>query len=184
MFLLPYAIIQCRDALEFARIVQFAREHIDSTFFQGCSTNDLVCRWFVETQGLNQKLCVRLDPESKQNKAGWDTESFYREMYPHVRRVNLEEYDTYACYADILIRRRLGFKNKIGQMSKEIEENEVENNTKYYAYLEELRQVGFINMFEAVPYLQKDFPELQNDRKQAESILLSWMEYTERSEAQ
>ncbi len=46
---------------------------------------------------------------------------------------------------------------------------------KYYVFLEKLRESGEINMHGAVPYLQKEFPELAGDRSRARKILLAWM---------
>ena len=46
---------------------------------------------------------------------------------------------------------------------------------RYYEYLEQLRLSGKINMFDAVPYLQETFPELQEDRPLAKKVLTSWM---------
>ena len=46
---------------------------------------------------------------------------------------------------------------------------------KYFAYLEELRESGKTNMMGAVPYLQRDFPELSHDRARAHEILTAWM---------
>lgn len=44
---------------------------------------------------------------------------------------------------------------------------------KYFAYLEQLRQSGETNMFGAVPYLQREFPELSKEKSQ--QILTAWM---------
>lgn len=46
--------------------------------------------------------------------------------------------------------------------------------TRYFEYLDELRESGETNMFGAVPYLMKEFPELTE--KEAKNILLAWME--------
>ena len=46
---------------------------------------------------------------------------------------------------------------------------------KYFDYLEQLRQSGETNMFGAVLYLQREFPELSGDTKQAGKILKEWM---------
>lgn len=46
---------------------------------------------------------------------------------------------------------------------------------KYFDYLDRLRQSGKTNMLGAVPYLQKEFPELL-DRDQAVQILQAWMD--------
>lgn len=53
---------------------------------------------------------------------------------------------------------------------------------KYFVYLDDLRESGEINMFEAVPYLQQAFPELASDRPRARKILLAWMTHCEESE--
>lgn len=45
---------------------------------------------------------------------------------------------------------------------------------KYFEYLDRLRQSGETNMFGAVPYLQKEFPELC-EKKKAIQILQAWM---------
>lgn len=50
------------------------------------------------------------------------------------------------------------------------------DNKKYFDYLEELRESGAVNMSGAVPYLQRQFPELGFDINRARSILLEWME--------
>ena len=47
--------------------------------------------------------------------------------------------------------------------------------TKYFEYLDHLRESGVTNMFGAVPYLQQEFPELSFDRAQAVYILRQWM---------
>ena len=46
---------------------------------------------------------------------------------------------------------------------------------KYFDYLDQLRQSGETNMFGAVPYLQKKFPELSFDAERAQKILTAWM---------
>lgn len=46
---------------------------------------------------------------------------------------------------------------------------------KYFFYLEELRESGETNMLGAVPYLQKEFPELSDDRTRAREILMAWI---------
>ena len=178
MFMLPSAIIKCRDGLEFAQAVQFARKYIDSTFFQGCSTNSLIYRWHVESRGLDCQLCVRIEPENEQSKVGWNTENFFREAYPHLRQINIEDYDIYACYADIMMCSRF-YEDSINKTVRQIKENEMEKNQKYFDYLEALRQSGVTNMMGAVPYLQNEFPELRSDRKRAQEILLDWMRNVE-----
>lgn len=46
---------------------------------------------------------------------------------------------------------------------------------KNFAYLEELRESGETNMMGAVPYLQRQFPELAHDRARAREILMAWI---------
>lgn len=46
---------------------------------------------------------------------------------------------------------------------------------EYFEYLEQLRESGVTNMFGAVPYLQAEFPELEQDRSRAIAILRAWM---------
>ena len=46
---------------------------------------------------------------------------------------------------------------------------------KYFAYLEQLRQSGETNMFGAIPYVQREFPELYFDKDRAAQILQAWM---------
>jgi len=46
-------------------------------------------------------------------------------------------------------------------------------NKSYFEYLDALRDSGITNMFEAVPYLMNEFPELSMD--EAKKILLNWM---------
>lgn len=47
---------------------------------------------------------------------------------------------------------------------------------KYFDYLDKLRDSGKTNMFGAMPYLQKKFPELSDDHEKAAQILLAWMD--------
>lgn len=47
---------------------------------------------------------------------------------------------------------------------------------KYFRYLDSLRDSGKTNMFGAVPYLQREFPELEFDQGKAQSILRAWMD--------
>ena len=49
-------------------------------------------------------------------------------------------------------------------------------NQKYFDYLEDLRESGEVNMFGAVPYLQRQFPELGFDGKRAGMVLQAWMD--------
>lgn len=44
---------------------------------------------------------------------------------------------------------------------------------QYWIYLERLRKLGVINMFEAVPYLMEEFELGSSDAKE---ILADWME--------
>jgi hypothetical protein len=53
-----------------------------------------------------------------------------------------------------------------------MEENKME---KYFKYLDRLRQSGKTNMFGAVPYLQKEFPELCFQQNKAAQVLKAWM---------
>lgn len=46
---------------------------------------------------------------------------------------------------------------------------------KYFAYLNRLRDSGTTNMYGAVPYLQRDFPELCFDAERAREVLAAWM---------
>ena len=46
---------------------------------------------------------------------------------------------------------------------------------KYFVYLEQLRDSGETNMMGAVPYLQREFPELADDRARAREILMAWI---------
>lgn len=46
---------------------------------------------------------------------------------------------------------------------------------KYFTYLNQLRESGETNMMGAVPYLQRQFPELAVDRDRAREILFAWM---------
>ena len=47
------------------------------------------------------------------------------------------------------------------------------DNTRYFAYLNALRESGIINMYGAAPYLQEAF---NLSRADARDILLKWME--------
>lgn len=53
---------------------------------------------------------------------------------------------------------------------------------KYFVYLEQLRQSGETNMFGAVPYLQREFPELSFDRNKAVQVLRVWMDSVQKKE--
>lgn len=54
---------------------------------------------------------------------------------------------------------------------------------KYFAYLNRLRDSGVTNMFGAIPYLQKAFPELAADYERAKEILTIWMDSFSSSES-
>ena len=180
MFMLPSAIIKCRNGLEFAEVVRFARKNVDNTFFAGHSTNSLIFRWIVETTGLDCKLCVRIQQDDTYCKTDWNTEEYYRTHYPQLPQVNIEDYDTYGCYANILLSNRL-YGCRLRKTIGELKEYNMEKEQKYYDYLESLRESGVTNMIGAVPYLQTAFPELRNDRERAKEILLSWIHSVERS---
>ena len=45
---------------------------------------------------------------------------------------------------------------------------------RYFKFLDELRELGTVNMFGAVPYLQARFPGLS--AKEARKVLTKWME--------
>jgi hypothetical protein len=47
------------------------------------------------------------------------------------------------------------------------------NQEDYFEYLDNLRESGVTNMYGAVPYLQREFPELDKDL--AKHFLLKWM---------
>ena len=51
--------------------------------------------------------------------------------------------------------------------------------SKYYNYLNDLRDSGVVNMFGATPYLQKEFGL---SRKEASEILSDWMKSFEKGE--
>ena len=54
---------------------------------------------------------------------------------------------------------------------------------KYFVYLDDLRDSGETNMFEARPYLQRAFPGLSAEA--AKGILLTWMQtFSERHPSQ
>ena len=46
---------------------------------------------------------------------------------------------------------------------------------KYFVYLEKLRESGETNMLGAVPYLQREFSELADDRTRAREIIMAWI---------
>ncbi|MDA3834053.1 MAG: hypothetical protein PF495_11720 [Spirochaetales bacterium] len=54
-----------------------------------------------------------------------------------------------------------------------IKEKQIMENEKYYEYLDQLRESGETNMFGAVPYLRKIYPEL--NKTEARDILKNWM---------
>jgi len=47
---------------------------------------------------------------------------------------------------------------------------------KYFDYLDNLRKSDRVNMYGAVPYLLKKFPELFGDVGRATAILKAWMD--------
>lgn len=47
---------------------------------------------------------------------------------------------------------------------------------KYFNYLDLLRMTGVTNMFGAVPYLQRAYPELAADDAKAREVLAAWMD--------
>lgn len=51
---------------------------------------------------------------------------------------------------------------------------------KYFDYLDRLRDSGATNMYGAVPYLQRKFPELSFDRAQAVYVLREWIKSYEK----
>jgi hypothetical protein len=50
----------------------------------------------------------------------------------------------------------------------------MQNKTKYFDFLDALRESGVTNMFGAVPYLLDQFEELT--KMEAQRILINWME--------
>ncbi len=46
---------------------------------------------------------------------------------------------------------------------------------KYFEFLDDLRDSGVTNMFGALPYLQRAFPELALDEMRAREVLTTWM---------
>lgn len=56
------------------------------------------------------------------------------------------------------------------------EESSMSDDQKYFDYLEKLRESGEVNMFGAVPHLQRQFPELGFDGKRAGMVLQTWMD--------
>lgn len=46
---------------------------------------------------------------------------------------------------------------------------------KYFDYLDCLRDSGETNMFGALPYLRREFPELGFDPIKASKVLTAWM---------
>ena len=55
---------------------------------------------------------------------------------------------------------------------------------KYFRYLARLRDSGQVNMFGAIPYLQKEFPELAFDENKTRQILTAWMDSFKGSESE
>lgn len=62
-----------------------------------------------------------------------------------------------------------------GARNREEKSDEQDQNQKYFDYLEQLRESGETNMWGAVPYLQKEFPELGFDKARAKEIHSTWM---------
>lgn len=54
---------------------------------------------------------------------------------------------------------------------------------KYFDYLDYLRDSGATNMFGAVAYLQREFPELGFDDARARQVLVAWMDSFSEQEA-
>lgn len=54
---------------------------------------------------------------------------------------------------------------------------------QYFRYLERLRNSGIVNMFGAIPYLQREFPELAFDDAKAKAVLCAWMDSAKGSNA-
>lgn len=49
----------------------------------------------------------------------------------------------------------------------------MDNDEKYYEFLDNLRESGVTNMYGARPYLIEEFPELS--KEEASKILSTWM---------
>tara|TARA_R110002051_G_C8739753_1_gene498904 strand:+ start:2724 stop:2906 length:183 start_codon:yes stop_codon:yes gene_type:complete len=49
-----------------------------------------------------------------------------------------------------------------------------QQQVKYFAFLNDLRESGITNMFGAGPFLEDEFPEL--NRQEAKDELLAWMQ--------
>lgn len=58
---------------------------------------------------------------------------------------------------------------------KTVKYAEQDQNQKYFSYLDRLRESGETNMWGAVPYLQREFPELGFDKAHAREIHSAWM---------
>lgn len=54
-----------------------------------------------------------------------------------------------------------------------------QHNDQYWNFLEGLRQSGVTNMFGATPYLLEKFDELHGNKREAQKILMSWMQHYE-----
>ena len=50
----------------------------------------------------------------------------------------------------------------------------MDNNEKYYVFLDDLKESGQVNMFGARPYLAQEFPELS--KEESSKILSNWMD--------
>ena len=74
-----------------------------------------------------------------------------------------------------LITRKGDYNMYLSAYSRE-ETNANNQNQKYFDYLERLRESGETNMLGAVPYLQREFPELGFDRARAREIHRAWMD--------
>ena len=73
-----------------------------------------------------------------------------------------------------LITRKGDYNMYLSAYSRE-ETNVNDQNQKYFDYLDRLRESGETNMWGAVPYLQREFPELGFDKERAREIHSAWM---------
>ena len=73
-----------------------------------------------------------------------------------------------------LITRKGDYNMYLSAYSRE-ETNVKDQNQKYFDYLDRLRESGETNMWGAVPYLQREFPELGFDKERAREIHSAWM---------
>jgi len=74
-----------------------------------------------------------------------------------------------------LITRKGDYNMYLSAYSRE-KTNANNQNQKYFDYLERLRESGETNMLGALPYLQREFPELGFDRARAREIHRAWMD--------